>query len=134
LSFCARVLLGNIRRLFYLKNPGYWNAYLKRAHPIIDCVGHLSDTSGEKLLVFIQISLQWYSEHELSKLFHSWSGNPDSKSFEFIHYTNAFNVAYQCIYMCTCSACRICEPCPFVENINVVCLYQTAKLAHIKIR
>ena len=28
LSFCARVLLGNIRRFFYLKNPGYWNAYL----------------------------------------------------------------------------------------------------------
>ena len=27
LSFCARVLLGNIRRIFLLKNLGYWNAY-----------------------------------------------------------------------------------------------------------
>ena len=27
LSFCARVLLGNIRRMFLLKNLGYWNAY-----------------------------------------------------------------------------------------------------------
>jgi len=25
--FCARVLLGNIRRKFSLKNPGFWNAY-----------------------------------------------------------------------------------------------------------
>ena len=27
LFFCARVLLGNIRRIFLLKNLGYWNAY-----------------------------------------------------------------------------------------------------------
>ena len=27
LLFCARVLLGNIRRIFLLKNLGYWNAY-----------------------------------------------------------------------------------------------------------
>ena len=26
LLFCARVLLGNIRRIFLLKNLGYWNA------------------------------------------------------------------------------------------------------------
>ena len=29
LSFCARVLLGNIRRIFLLKNLGYWNAYFQ---------------------------------------------------------------------------------------------------------
>ena len=29
LSFCARVLLGNIRRIFLLKNLGYWNAYCR---------------------------------------------------------------------------------------------------------
>ena len=29
LSFCARVLLGNIRRILLLKNLGYWNAYCK---------------------------------------------------------------------------------------------------------
>ena len=29
LLFCARVLLGNIRRNFLLKNLGYWNAYFK---------------------------------------------------------------------------------------------------------
>ena len=27
LLFCARILLGNIRRIFLLKNLGYWNAY-----------------------------------------------------------------------------------------------------------
>ena len=27
LLFCARVLLGNIRRIFLFKNLGYWNAY-----------------------------------------------------------------------------------------------------------
>ena len=29
LLFCARVLLGNIRRFFLLKNLGCWNAYQK---------------------------------------------------------------------------------------------------------
>ena len=29
LLFCARVLLGNIRRILLLKNFGYWNAYYK---------------------------------------------------------------------------------------------------------
>ena len=29
LLFCARVLLGNIRRIFLFKNLGYWNAYIQ---------------------------------------------------------------------------------------------------------
>ena len=29
LLFCARVLLGNIRRIFLFKNLGYWNAYYR---------------------------------------------------------------------------------------------------------
>ena len=29
LLFCARVLLGNIRRFFLLKNLGYWNAFCR---------------------------------------------------------------------------------------------------------
>ena len=71
---------------------------LKRAHPIIDCVGYLSDTASRKWLVFIQISLQSYSEHKtkLSKLFRCYLGNPDNKSWSlYTHYRNAFKVAFE---------------------------------------
>ena len=35
LSFCAKVLLGNIRRIFLLKNLGYWNAYQQACKLIV---------------------------------------------------------------------------------------------------
>ena len=37
---------------------------LKRAHPIVDFVGHLTDTDDNTWLVFIQISLQSYQQHK----------------------------------------------------------------------
>ena len=71
---------------------------LYEAHPIIESVGNLSDTTSQKWLVFIQISLQPYSEHKtkLSKLFRSCSGNPDNKSWSlYTHFRNTFEVAYE---------------------------------------
>jgi len=69
---------------------------LKKAHPIIDSVGYLSDTASQKWLVFIQISLQSYSEQtKLSKLFRCYSGNPDNKSWSlYTHYRYAIKVAF----------------------------------------
>ena len=46
LSFCARVLLGNIRRIFLFKNLGYWNAYSMLSFVLV--YTHLNqDTQGK---------------------------------------------------------------------------------------
>ena len=77
-SFSVMMLQSSKEKRFVLQESVLYE--LKRAHPIIDCVGNLSDTTSQKWLVFIQISLQPYHEHKikLSKLFCSnltnWKG------------------------------------------------------------
>ena len=44
---------------------------LRRQHPAIDAVGLLKDESGQNWLVFIQVSIQRYQDHQsMIKLFH----------------------------------------------------------------
>ena len=69
---------------------------LYTAHPIVDCVGCLKDESLQRWLVFIQISLQSYEQHEqLSQLFRCNSGNPGNKSWSlYTHYRHLFDIDY----------------------------------------
>ena len=71
---------------------------LKRAHPIVDCVGHLTDDGNIEWLVFVQISLQPYKDHpkKLSKMFNCNSGNPVNKSWSlYTHYRHAYDIDYR---------------------------------------
>lgn len=56
---------------------------LKRAHPIVDFVGHLTGNDNNQWLMFIQISLQPYQQHrtKLGDIFRRTSENITNKSW-----------------------------------------------------
>jgi len=70
---------------------------LRRAHPIIDFVGNLTDDRNKEWLVFIQISLQSYTAHKkkLYEMLQRNSGNDENASWSlYTKYRNRFEVDY----------------------------------------
>ena len=70
---------------------------LKRAHPIIDFAAHLTDNDNVNWLVFIQISLQTYSQHgsKLGDMFKRTSENTTNKSWSmYTHFRHLYSVGY----------------------------------------
>ena len=70
---------------------------LKRAHPIVDFVGHLIDKYGSTWLVFIQILLQPYQQHhtKLGNMFRRNSENVTNKSWSlYTQYRHLYSIDY----------------------------------------
>lgn len=70
---------------------------LKRAHPVIDFVGLLTSTTKSKWLVFIQVSLQSYQQHEskLVNMFKQGSRNKENNSCSlYTKYRHLYQIDY----------------------------------------
>ena len=72
---------------------------LKRAHPIVDFVSHLTASGGgEEWLVFIHILLQPYKKHKakLVDMFKRSSGNTKNKSWSlYTEYRSKYSIVYK---------------------------------------